>query len=253
MRTDRSGPPILEGARLGRVAGLWRYPVKAIAGETLDEVEVSWQGLAGDRRWAFIRADQVRSGFPWLTIRQRPDLVHYRPWFADPAHPNTSRTMVRTPNGHDLDVVDPALASELGDGVRVIKQDRGIFDALPLSLITTQTVASLGTLVGIDLDVQRFRPNLVIEASGDADFPEDRWVGGVLQVGDLWLRVDARDKRCVVVNVDPTTAERNRAVLGAISRHRHARLGVYGSIVQPGRIAVGDPVVCAASAQASAG
>ena len=69
---------------VGRVAGLWRYPVKSMAGEELDGAEVSWHGLAGDRRWAFIRAGQVRSGFPWLTIRERPELAHYRPRFADP-------------------------------------------------------------------------------------------------------------------------------------------------------------------------
>jgi uncharacterized protein len=58
---------------VGRVATLWRYPVKSMAAEELDAVEVSWHGLAGDRRWAFIRDQQVRSGFPWLTIREPPE------------------------------------------------------------------------------------------------------------------------------------------------------------------------------------
>jgi uncharacterized protein YcbX len=40
---------------VGRVVALWRYPVKSMAAEQLDGVEVSWFGLAGDRRWAFIR------------------------------------------------------------------------------------------------------------------------------------------------------------------------------------------------------
>ena len=40
---------------VGRVAALWRYPVKSMAAEGLEEVEVSWHGLAGDRRWAFVR------------------------------------------------------------------------------------------------------------------------------------------------------------------------------------------------------
>lgn len=144
---------------VGRVAGLWRYPVKSMAAEELDGVEVSWHGLAGDRRWAFIRDGQVRSGFPWLTIRQRPELAHYRPRFAEPDRPNASLTLVRTPSGGELDVADPALAAELGRGVRVIKQDRGVFDTMPLSLLTTQTLAGLGRLVGTDLAAVRFRPN----------------------------------------------------------------------------------------------
>jgi MOSC N-terminal beta barrel domain len=52
---------------VGRVVALWRYPVKSMAAEELEAVEVSWNGLAGDRRWAFVRDGQVRNGFPWLT------------------------------------------------------------------------------------------------------------------------------------------------------------------------------------------
>ena len=50
--------------RIGRVAGLWRYPVKSMAAEALDEVLVSWHGLAGDRRWAFVRPGSRVAAFP---------------------------------------------------------------------------------------------------------------------------------------------------------------------------------------------
>jgi uncharacterized protein YcbX len=225
------------------VVGVWRYPVKSMAAEALGEVDASWHGLAGDRRWAFVRDGVVRSGFPWLTIRERPHMGLYRPSFVDPGRPDASRTVVRTPTGEEIDVVDPALAAELGDGVRVIKQDRGIFDTMPLSLITTQTVAGLAALVGRELDVRRFRPNLLVEAAGDAAFPEDEWVGSLLGIGGMRMRVDRRDERCVLVNVDPATTERDPAILRAIARQRQACLGVYGSTVEPGRVAVGDPVV----------
>jgi hypothetical protein len=99
---------------VGRVAALWRYPVKSMAAEELHAAEVSWHGLAGDRRWAFIRDGQVRSGFPWLTIRERPEMACYRPRFAEPDRPNASLTLVRTPSAGELDVADPALAAELG-------------------------------------------------------------------------------------------------------------------------------------------
>src|SRR5690242_15102227 len=110
---------------IGRVVSLWRYPVKSMAAESLHEVEVSWHGLAGDRRWAFIRDGVVQSGFPWLTIRERAEMRHYRPSFAQPDRPNASAVIVRTPAGATFDMIDPALAAELGDGVRLIKQDRG--------------------------------------------------------------------------------------------------------------------------------
>ena len=227
---------------VGRVAALWRYPVKSMAAEALDEVEISWQGLAGDRRWAFIQAGMERSGFPWLTIRERAEMWRYRPRFVDPDRPNASPTVVRTPTGEELDVVDPALAAQLAPGARVIKQNRGVFDAMPLSLITTATVARIGTLVDAKLDALRFRPNLLIQTNGEPAFSEDAWVGAVLRIGALRMRVDQRDERCVIVNVDPASGDREHAVLRAIARERQAGLGVYGTTVEPGRVAVDDSV-----------
>src|SRR5262245_11947829 len=157
------------GRRVGRVVGLWRYPVKSMAPEPLTEVEVSWHGVAGDRRWAFVRDGVPQSGFPWLTLRERANLNHYRPAFVDPTQPDKSPTVVRTPAGAVHDVTDPALAAELWpEGARAIKQNRGIFDTFPLSLITTQTIARLSDSVGARLDVERFRPNLLVEAADDA-------------------------------------------------------------------------------------
>jgi hypothetical protein len=56
------------------------------------------------------------------------------------------------------------------------------------------------------------------------------------------MRVDQRDKRCVMINVDPVTAERDPAVLRVVVRESDSCLGVYGSTVRPGRLAIGDPV-----------
>ena len=226
---------------VGRVAALWRYPVKSMAGERLDAAEVSWHGLAGDRRWAFIRDGQIRSGFPWLTMRELPELAHYRPRFADPERPDATVTLVRGPSGGEFDVADPALAAELGSGVRVIKQNRGVFDTMPLSLLTTATLASLGRMVGMELAPERFRPNMFVEAF-HGSFPEDAWVGRNLQIGGLQMRVDQLDQRCVMPTIDPVTLIREPAILRVIAQERDGRLGVYGSTVRPGRVAVGDPV-----------
>jgi len=228
---------------IGRVAELWRYPVKSMAGEPLAEVEVSWHGLAGDRRWAFIGNDVTRSGFPWLTLRERADMSRYRPSFTDPAQPDRSPTVVRTRAGRELDVTDPALAAELFPNARAIKQSRGIFDTFPLSLITPQTIEKLGDTVGARLDVRRFRPNIVIQPEEAAPFLEDGWVGGVLRIGGMRLRIDKRDGRCIVITIDPETGERDPAILRAVARDRQGCLGVYGTTVEPGRIAVGDAVL----------
>jgi uncharacterized protein YcbX len=233
----------VSGRALGRVAGLWRYPVKSMGEERLDAAEVSWHGLEGDRRWAFVRDGMERSGFPWLTIREQPALRHYLPFFSEPDRPDTSRTMVRTPAGDVLDVVDRALAAQLGEGVRVIKQNIGVFDTMPLSLITTQAIASLGARVVPTLTPERFRPNLLVDATDGEGFPEDAWVGSVIRIGDMRMRIDQRDVRCVMINIDPETDEKDPDVLRTVAREREASLGVYGTTVTPGRVAIGDPVV----------
>jgi uncharacterized protein len=232
------------GGHVGRIVGLWRYPVKSMGGETLTEVDVSWHGLAGDRRWAFIRGGAVQSGFPWLTLRDRGDMSHYRPSFTEPDRPDKSPTVVRTPSGSIFDVADPALAAQLGpDGVRVIRQGRGIFDTFPLSVITTQTISRLGDMVGTRLAVERFRPNILVEAADETPFSEDNWVGCVLRLGGARMRVDKRDGRCVVITIDPVTTERNPAILRTVAQERQNCLGVYGTTVEPGRVAMNDPVV----------
>lgn len=240
---------VRNGRQVGRVAGLWRYPVKSMAAEALAAVDVSWHGFAGDRRWAFVRDGMAQSGFPWLTIRERNDMHRYRPSFVDPARPDKSPTLVRTPSGAVLDVADPALAAELRpQGARVIRQDRGVFDSFPLSLITTQTIARLGGMVDAPLDVARFRPNLLVDVDGDAPFAEDAWLGCVLRIGGMRMRVDRRDSRCVVITIDPATSDRNPAILRTVAREREGCLGVYGSTVEPGRVAVHDPVVVESTA-----
>ena len=233
------------GQIVGRVVGLWRYPVKSMARESLSKALVSWHGVSGDRRWAFIRKGVEQSGFPWLTLRERGDLNRYCPSIIDPDQPDKSPTVVRTPTGRILDVTNPMLAEELCPGARVIRQDRGVFDTFPLSLITTQTISQLEASVGTKLQVERFRPNILVEAAEQSLYPEDNWVGGVLAIGTVRIRIDKRDGRCAVITIDPQSSERNPEILRKVVRDRQGCLGVYGTTVQPGEIALGDPVMMA--------
>ncbi|MFC6092239.1 MOSC domain-containing protein [Saccharothrix lopnurensis] len=223
---------------VGRVVTLYRYPVKSMAGQELDHADVSWHGLADDRRWGFVREGRERDGFPWLTLRQRPDLVLHRP------RPVGRTVVVRAPDGQEHDVADPALAASLG--ARPMRLDRGAFDSAPVSLLTTRSVAAAGAV-----DARRFRPNVLVESAGEfpaekfpaEKFPEDAWVGGTVALGGAVLRVDRPDRRCAVVGVDPDTGRRDREVLRAIALGHDMTLGVYASVVVPGRVAVGDAVV----------
>ena len=57
------------------------------------------------------------------------------------------------------------------------------------------------------------------------------------------MRVDKRDGRCVVITIDPVTAERSPAILRTVADERQGCLGVYGTTVEPGDVAVNDAVL----------
>lgn len=190
-------------ATVGTVRALYRYPVKSMAAESLDSVEVGWHGLAGDRRWAFVRPGSEGNGFPWMTIREKPDMWHYRASFANPEDVEGSKTLVHTPGGREFEVTDPELARELGEGVRVMKQYSGVFDTFPLSLLSVQSVDGLAALAGQSLGALRFRPSIVIDCSEPDAFPEEAWESGTLRIGAVRMRLNARDPRCMMVNIDP--------------------------------------------------
>lgn len=210
--------------------------------EGLESCQLSWHGVAGDRRWAFVRTATNSRGFPWQTIRENPMMCRYGARFLDRDRPESSTVTVTTPTGADRLVTDPALAEELGPGVQAMQVRRGNFDSMTLSLVTTATVASLCALAGVAAEPLRFRPNLLVAPVGGEPYAEDQWIDRVLQIGDAVLRVDRRDTRCTVVNVDPATGERDAALLRVVASERQSFAGVYGTCQKPGLVNVGDPV-----------
>jgi len=228
---------------VGHLVKIYRYPVKSMAPETLKAVDISWFGLSGDRRWAFIRNDVIKSDFPWLTIRDVNNMNHFKPYFINKTDPDKSDTMVKTPTGKIFDITNPILANELyPKGARIIKQARGVFDTFPLSLITTQTVESLAKSLKSDITPERFRPNFLVKTLKNEPYPEDKWVGKTLLIGNMRMRIDKRDGRCAVITIDPITSEKNSEVLKQVYKNREGCLGIYGSTVTPGKVSIYDEV-----------
>jgi uncharacterized protein len=231
---------------VGEVAALFRYPVKSMAGEALQDADLGWHGLDGDRRLAFRRVGD-RGGFPWLTASKLPELILFAPRRRGPAEGNVP-THVRTPEGNELDLFGPELAAEVGRRhgapVEMMHLNRGIFDEASVSVITSATVGALGDLAAQPLDVRRFRPNVLI--ASQVPFAEDDWVGGILSFGEggaaAAVAITNRDERCSMVNFDPGSAGITADVLKAIVRERNNKAGVYAAVTRRGRLAVGQPV-----------
>src|SRR5205814_1064595 len=65
------------------VESLWRYPVKSMRGEELDEMFAGYSGVYGDRLFAF-KSSASPKGFPYLTGREQRQMLRYRPRFRPP-------------------------------------------------------------------------------------------------------------------------------------------------------------------------
>ena len=70
-------------AIVGKVESLWRYPVKSMRGEELDEMFAGYGGIYGDRLFAFASSASPK-GFPFFTGREQRQMIRYRPRFRDP-------------------------------------------------------------------------------------------------------------------------------------------------------------------------
>ena len=244
----------MSGANLkhvGEVAALSIYPVKSMRSIDVDGAHLGWQGLDGDRRYAFTHTGSL-NGLPWVSARQLPSLVTYQPRFDTPESGGSGIT-VKCPDGRALCLRDSALADDiagaLGAPVHLMRLHRGAYDAMPLSLITTRSIRTIAEQVGEELDAARFRANIVIETAITRPYPEEKWVGETLvfgQEGDrARVQVNRRDERCAIVNVNPDTGRPDLPVHRVIVGARRNFLGIYGSTQRPGTIDVGAPVYLA--------
>ena len=233
---------------IGQVEAIYRYPVKSMAGERLEVANLGWHGIEGDRRLAFRRVHD-HSGFPWLTATKLPELILFAPQRRNDVEGELP-THIRTPDGEELEIFGKELAKDVerrhGSAVQMIHIRHGIFDDASISVIATDTLAEIGRLSGHNIDVRRFRPNILLRASRSLPFQEDGWLGGVLSFGEgdeaTTVAVTMHDIRCSMVNLDPDTAIPAPEILKAVVRANENRAGVYGTITQTGQIRVGQPV-----------
>jgi uncharacterized protein YcbX len=104
----------------------------------------------------------------------------------------------------------------------------------------------LSKSIGTAVTALRFRQNIIIEPFDEQPFVEERWLDSSLTFGNapdgLRLRLNRRIQRCVMINIDPKTSEKETAVLKIVAQTRQNCAGVYASTEQPGMVRVGDVV-----------
>jgi MOSC domain-containing protein len=207
-----------------RVAELWRYPVKSLAGERLAHADVTRDGIAGDRvvhvRDARGRVVTSRTHPRLLGLGATLDaggepLIDGRPWTA-----RESLVAIHAAAGEDTTLV------------RFEGPQR--FDVLPLLVATDGAIAALG------VDGRRLRPNLVL--AGVEGLAERDWPGRRLRIGQVVIALEKLRRRCVMTTYDPDTQRQDLDVLQRIVDDFGGRMALDSAVLAGGTIAVGDPV-----------
>jgi uncharacterized protein YcbX len=256
---------------IGKVDSLWRYPVKSMRGEELDELFAGYSGVYGDRLFAFESSANAK-GFPFFTGRDQRQIIRYRARFRNPE--KAARPMnwteaqklspvlnpisasaeelmvdVETPDGKTFAIDDPALIENLRANVdkkhelKLLRSEKAMTDCRPLSIFALQTAKKLGQEAGVTVDQRRFRANVYVDLTSSDGFAEDAFVGKSLRIGSkVVVSITDRDARCMMITLDPDTAEKSPAILKAVAQAHEGMAGVYGAVLVEGIIRKGDPV-----------
>jgi uncharacterized protein YcbX len=256
---------------IGTVESLWRYPVKSMRGEELDEIFAGYAGVYGDRLFAF-KSSANAKGFPYLTARDQRQMLRYRPRFRHPdkaarpvnlseaekmppgvnpvsANPAELMVDVETPDGEALAIDNPALIDMLRADIEekhqltLLRSDRAMTDCRPLSLFAVQSGRKLSEETATLVDKRRFRANVYLDLTSSDGFAEDEFVGHSLRIGSkVVISVLERDPRCMMITLDPDTAEKAPALLKKVAQAHSGMAGVYGAVLMEGTLRKGDSV-----------
>jgi uncharacterized protein len=205
------------------VSEIWRYPVKSLKGERLNETEITKFGIPGDRQIAVIRTINRR----FLTSRSRPKLLGLQ------GSINTDG--VPTINGHRWDSAEALQLVREAAGEPVTLQQipaPQAFDVLPL------LVATDGAARYLNIDHRRLRPNILL--ADVPDLEERKWPGKIIAIGDVRIHAEKLRDRCVMTTFDPDTQMQDPSVLLRILRELDGSTALDSSVITPGKIRIGD-------------
>jgi uncharacterized protein YcbX len=259
---------------IGKIAAIKRYPVKSMGGEDLASTSIGVRGLQWDRAYAVFDAIERRIASA-KQVEKFPGLLDFGARVVGEAQSASQLPPVeiRLPDGRVVRSDHAHCAETLSAwfgrpaGLSAVTEDQSTrprtgkyamadtyFDYAALHLLTKTAMTSLACRSpGSVIAVERFRPNLVVEGIGAEEFPENNWVGHLLQVGkDVVIKVTDPCPRCAMATLAQAELPRDVAILKRISQtnttytpvlnSEQPCLGAYAFVVRGGTVAVGDVV-----------
>ena len=153
------------------------------------------------------------------------------------------------PDGKTLAIDNPELIEHLRTGVddkhelTLLRSEKAMTDCRPLSIFSLQTLSQLGEETGIALDKRRFRANVYLDLASSKGFAENEFIGRSVRIGPkVVVSIIERDPRCMMITLDPDTAEKIPEILKQVAQAHEGMAGVYGAVLSEGMIRKGDSV-----------
>lgn len=263
---------------MAKIIGLYRYPVKSMQGEALQQVNVDERGFPGDRQYAVYDGAFFASAKHWkkwadlLTCSASLSEAGLRITLPDErsvkqaeAESALSELLGRPVELHDGAPADPRREADRAD-VDVLYQEEAIkqepmaeaspggrfFDHAPIHIVTTGLLNRLKDIYPDgDFAPERFRPNILLDEGTDGY----HWIGQQLLIGDAAFNVIDPTPRCVITTLPQGDLPRDIGILKTIAKHTAARsatlapgemmrsvVGVYAQVVRGGSLQIGDLV-----------
>ncbi|WP_420317279.1 MOSC domain-containing protein [Ekhidna sp.] len=259
-----------------KVSGIFIYPIKSLAGISLNEAEVLERGFKNDRRWMLVNKDDIG-----ITQRTHPQLSQIALTLSDKkikvSHKGLSDLEIplTLDNGNYVEVMVwddqvraiqapsiinewfskiagepcklvymPENASRPVSAERAIKGENVSFaDAYPYLIIGQASLDDLNSRMDEDLPMSRFRPNIVVE--GSEPYEEDHWKD--IQIGNVKFHVTHPCKRCVFTTIDQETGKKGAEPLRTLATYRREGkeviFGVNTLALEKGKIKVEDEII----------
>ena len=265
---------------IGTVVSLWRYPVKSMLGEELRVAQVRDHGLLGDRAYGLVDSTDGKVATA-KNPRKWPNLFAFGATFLEPSA-NTAQVppvRITLPDGgiitSEQSDYNQTLSKALKREVTLAATARGsvsqseeywpdmegldhrdtvtdfplptgtFFDCATILLLTTATLNRLRDFYPQGrFEVQRFRPNIVVEPVATApSFVENAWIGQPLAIGDdVRLRITGPCGRCVMTTLAQGDLPKDSEILRTAVQQNQGQVGVYAAVERGGTIRRGDRV-----------
>jgi uncharacterized protein YcbX len=255
---------------------IYIYPIKSLAGISLQASLVEERGLKYDRRWVLVNESnsfftqrefpemaliKVAIGENGLQLQHKTKNAELLVVPFDFEHKENSNVVIwkDTVKGEfynneidqwfsDILKIKCRLAKMPESTKRLVDRDYAenkivsFADGYPFLIIGQSSLDDLNSRMEIQLPMNRFRPNFVF--TGGKPFEEDSWK--TFNIGKVIFRAVKPCARCVITTTDQETAQRAHEPLLTLSKYRRADnkvlFGMNLVCESTGEVRIGDKI-----------